>query len=93
MVTPLEVVQHNKKLQLTAPINSPIFSPRVHKKIIPLETVQHNNEVLESGVPKTNHTATDQYTRVQKVFPSPPPETPQSLYTPKYKQIYTPQCD
>ena len=59
MVTSLEVMQHIKKVQLTIPINNPVFYPRVHQKITPLETVQHTNEALESGVPKTNHTTTD----------------------------------
>ena len=93
MVIPLEVVQHNKKLQLTAPINNPIFSPRVPHKVAPLETVQYINEVLKSGVPKANHTTIDPYTHIQKLFPFPPPETPQLLYMLKYKHIYGSKFD
>ena len=33
-----------------APNNNPVFSPKVHQKVTPLETAQYNNEVLTSGV-------------------------------------------
>ena len=66
MVIPLEVVQHNKNVQLTSPINNPVFYPRVHQKITPLETMQHNNKVLESGVLESTDTPRDPYTRVQR---------------------------
>ena len=79
VVTPLEVMQHNKMVRLTAPNNYPVFFPRVHQKVTPLETVQHNNKVLKSGVKSSKyspptpkgHTPIDPYTRVKKIFPYP----------------------